>query len=153
MLNHNLHGPGNTWENLTILSQKGNRNHLDAAENPIKIAVDSGAIVKYHVIADYKGSREAEVSDAQLEAAGIDPSKWEDIREIKRFENTAVPEQLMLTARQKPPCTCTILSQLRNTTIKAPNARLAGNNTCKGNEKKIIKRVKKRIDKTSRRSF
>ena len=98
LLNHNVHGPGNTWENLTILSQTGNRNHLNEAERSVKVAVDSGGIVKYHVIADYKGTRSDNVSDSDFQSAGVDPSKWEAIREIKRYEKHAVPEQLLLTA-------------------------------------------------------
>ena len=94
LLNHNLHGPGDTWKNLTVLSQEGNRKHLVAAERPVKIAVSSGGIVNYEVRADYQRSRTAEATDQQLEGAGIDPSQWGTIREIKKYEKEAVPEQL-----------------------------------------------------------
>ncbi len=104
LLNHNVHGPGNTWNNLTVLSRKGNKNHLDEAEKLVKIAVDSGAIVRYWVIADYKSKIKKTTSDAELRAATqIRQDQWEITRDIRSIESEALPEKLLLSAQLLEP--------------------------------------------------
>ena len=95
LLNDNIHGPGK-WKNMTILSQAGNKNHLRSAEEPVKKAVLSGAVVSYSVEAIY-GRADLSVTDQQLQLAGIDQSKWDAIKEIRVTEKF-VPEGLTLNA-------------------------------------------------------
>ncbi|MFP9114577.1 hypothetical protein ACLI1A_11590 [Flavobacterium sp. RHBU_3] len=94
LLNENLHGEG-ILANLTPLSQTGNKNHLRAAEEPIKIAVLGGAIVDYIMIVEY-GRSVPDVSDEQLDAAGFesneDKVKVRKIREAEQF----VPQGISL---------------------------------------------------------
>ncbi|MCP4289272.1 MAG: hypothetical protein GY792_33435, partial [Gammaproteobacteria bacterium] len=40
LLNHNLGGPGNTWANLTPLTQKANQDHHADFESRVKRAVN-----------------------------------------------------------------------------------------------------------------
>ncbi|MBT8341824.1 MAG: DUF4157 domain-containing protein [Desulfatitalea sp.] len=56
LLNHNIHGPGSTWKNLTPLSRKGNKEHLARVESDVKKAVDNEEIVSYSVIPKYDKS-------------------------------------------------------------------------------------------------
>lgn len=96
LLNEHLHGEG-ILTNLTPLSQDGNKNHLRVAEEPIKIAVQSGAIVDYVVFVKY-GQTVPDVSDAQLEAAGFESD--EDMMKVRKIRNAEkwVPKGLTLRA-------------------------------------------------------
>lgn len=94
LLNENLHGEG-ILTNMTPLSQAGNKNHLRAAEEPIKIAVLGGAIVDYIIVVEY-GRSVPDVSDAQLEAAGFESDHDKDIvRRIRKAEQF-VPQGISL---------------------------------------------------------
>ena len=85
LLNEHIGGPG-TLINLTPLSQKGNKNHLRVAEEPIKIAVLGGAVVDYILSVRY-GRNVPETSDAELEAAGFETEKQkETIRKVRANE-------------------------------------------------------------------
>jgi hypothetical protein len=53
LLNHNIHGSGSTWENLTPIAQKTNAEHLADIESKIKEAVEKGLILHYSVKVDY----------------------------------------------------------------------------------------------------
>ncbi|MBD3421980.1 MAG: DUF4157 domain-containing protein [Chitinivibrionales bacterium] len=57
LLNDNLGGPGNTWDNLTPLTQGANNrdgdSHLHGFETPVKNAVEDGKIVNFVVHANY----------------------------------------------------------------------------------------------------
>ena len=57
LLNDNLGGPGNTWTNLTPLTQGANNrdgdSHLHGFETPVKNAVDAGKAVNFQVTAQY----------------------------------------------------------------------------------------------------
>ncbi len=94
LLNEHLHGEG-ILTNMTPLSISGNANHLRSAEEPIKIAVQSGAIVDYVIYVKY-GQNIPNVSDAQLDAAGFESDEdKEKIRKIRDAEK-AVPKALTL---------------------------------------------------------
>ncbi|MEO4006958.1 hypothetical protein [Flavobacterium sp. CAU 1735] len=94
LLNEHLHGEG-ILTNMTPLSKDGNANHLRSAEEPIKIAVEGGAIVDYILYVKY-GQNIPDVSDAQLDAAGFESSEdKEKIRKIREAEKS-VPKALTL---------------------------------------------------------
>ncbi|NES88031.1 DUF4157 domain-containing protein [Okeania sp. SIO2B9] len=95
LLNHHIHGPGK-WNNLTPLSKAGNKAHLREAENTVKAAVQSGAIVKYTVKAVY-GRSVSVPTDEELKSKGIDDSKWQDLKSIRAAESY-VPQSLTLSA-------------------------------------------------------
>lgn len=95
MLNDNVHGPGK-WYNMTILSQKGNKAHLNAAENAVKRAVQSGGVVNYKVTANY-GRGDLSVTKAQLTKAGIDDSKHDAIMTIRSAEKY-IPTKLTVSS-------------------------------------------------------
>ena len=95
MLNDNIHGPG-VLKNLTPLSQKGNKNHLEAAEKAVKIAVKSGAVVRYTIAAKYAYSVSVP-SDDELQKAGVDNAEWENVKKVRKAENN-VPKGLTLGA-------------------------------------------------------
>ena len=94
LLNEHIGGVGE-WINMTPLSIKGNSNHLRVAEEPIKLAVQSGAIVDYVIYVKY-GRKIPKVSDSQLEAAGFSSSEEKDkIKKIRAAEEY-VPHGLSL---------------------------------------------------------
>ncbi len=95
MLNDNIHGPG-VLKNLTPLSKQGNKNHLEEAEKSIKIAVKSGAVVRYTIAAKYAYSVSVP-SDEELQKAGIDKAEWDNIKKVRKAENN-VPKGLNLGA-------------------------------------------------------
>jgi hypothetical protein len=95
LLNEHIHGPGQ-WKNMTPLSQAGNKNHLDTAEDKVKAAVQSGAIVQYNVVPIY-GRQVSIPTNEELEKKNIDSSKWEDLKNIRSAENH-VPQRLQLEA-------------------------------------------------------
>ncbi|TCI93193.1 phage tail protein [Tenacibaculum sp. M341] len=94
LLNMELHGPG-TWENLTPLSQTGNKNHLREAEKAIKIAVNSGAIVDYTLIVKYGRSIQP-FEDTKLEQAGFVKKEDKDKMNKLRVAEASVPNHLVL---------------------------------------------------------
>ena len=96
LLNHNIHGPGNKADNLTPLSQEGNKKHLQLGEETVKIAVTAGSIVNYMVSAKYNRGN-LSTSNAALKKAGVDESKWDAIKEIRSMEGS-VPTHLILKA-------------------------------------------------------
>ncbi len=52
LLNHNIHGTGKSWSNLTPITQTSNGEHLRKVESDVKKYVDQGKILKYRVNAD-----------------------------------------------------------------------------------------------------
>lgn len=77
------------------MSQKGNSNHLRAAEEPIKTAVLGGAIVEYFLTVNY-GRSVPDVTDDQLEEAGFESEKDKKIIRKVRAAEKFVPQGLML---------------------------------------------------------
>lgn len=111
LLNHNLGGPGDTWRNLTPLSQGANNRRSDSMlhgfEKLVKDAVDAPRqqdrkIINFIVTANY--SMPSRGSDAQqalehARTAGSDNEKrrWLAVREVVQEEST-VPRNVSLRA-------------------------------------------------------
>ena len=95
LLNENTHGPGQ-WKNMTPLSQQGNKNHLTEAENAVKKAVNSGAVVNYTVTPKYDRG-DLSVDKDKLTKAGVDADKHKAIIEIRSAEEH-VPTALTVKA-------------------------------------------------------
>ena len=53
LLNEQLGGPGNLWDNITPLSRKGNAQHVTQVESFVKDEVSKSKIVRYEVQARY----------------------------------------------------------------------------------------------------
>ncbi|OGW36643.1 MAG: hypothetical protein A2X58_09365 [Nitrospirae bacterium GWC2_56_14] len=96
LLNHNIHGPGTTWKNLTPLSQKGNKNHLAIAEKEVKKAVASGEILRYEVVAKFERQKNTALIE-QVNKLNISETKKEDIRTVIH-EEQFMPAYLLCTA-------------------------------------------------------
>lgn len=111
LLNHNIGGPGDTWSNLTPLSQGANNSRTDSMlhgfEKQVKDAVDAPApvdrkVVNFIVTANYgMPSRDADARNAleRARAAANDSDKrrWLAIREVVQEEAT-VPRNVSLRA-------------------------------------------------------
>lgn len=111
LLNHNIGGPGNTWSNLTPLSQGANNSRTDSMlhgfEKHVKDAVDAPdpaarKVVNFIVTANYgMPSRDADARTAleRARAAANDGDKrrWLAIREVVQEEQT-VPRNVSLLA-------------------------------------------------------
>ncbi|WP_010521973.1 eCIS core domain-containing protein [Aquimarina agarivorans] len=96
LLNHHVHGPG-SYKNLTPLSIDGNSAHLNNAENSVKVAVSSGAVVYYKVEIG-GGTYAPSIPDkAEMDAAGIEEKNQSDLQEIRKTEKY-VPRYLVVTA-------------------------------------------------------
>jgi hypothetical protein len=96
MLNHNIHGPGTTWKNLTPLSQVGNKNHLRLAEKDVKEAVNNGDILHYQVVAIYNRNKNNSIID-KLNKANIDSVKKVNIETVIQ-EEQFIPSHLLCHA-------------------------------------------------------
>jgi len=96
LLNENLGGPGNIWENLTPLSSKANSDHKLNFENPVKMAVNGklsgnstkplGYMKGFSVVANYGRTEPSSQTMLKDESAsdfppGFDESNW-DINEV-----------------------------------------------------------------------
>lgn len=84
LLNDNLHGPGK-WKNMTPLSVKGNKNHLNTTETLLKEVVESKQVIKYVITANYGLSVDIPNAE-QMNAANIDPSLHEDMVTLRKAE-------------------------------------------------------------------
>lgn len=84
LLNDNLHGPGQ-WKNMTPLSIKGNKNHLNTTETLIKDVVESKQVVKYVITANY-GLSVGIPTTAQMNAASIDSGQHGEVQELRQAE-------------------------------------------------------------------
>lgn len=71
LLNENLGGPGNKWENITPLSRKGNAQHVTQVETDVKDEVGKSKIVRYEVQARYGRGTSALI--AKIPANTADP--------------------------------------------------------------------------------
>ncbi len=101
LLNDNLHGPGNTWKNLTPLSRSGNAQHEQQVEQKVKAAVVGregvGGTLFYSVVPQYGRSLNRSLI-AQLEQDREETAKSrekkKEIIEAERF----LPKALVCTA-------------------------------------------------------
>ena len=99
LLNHNIHGPGSTWNNLTPLSQKGNKNHLSLVEKVVKEAVKKGSILYYQVIAKFDRKNNQNIV-AQLKCSKREAAVKEKIKTVIG-EEQYIPSHLLCTANIK----------------------------------------------------
>ena len=74
LLNHNLGGPGNTWDNLTPLTQNANNRASDSMlktfEKPIKDATKEGSAINFAVTVTYGRSHPLASKVAKYEKSG-----------------------------------------------------------------------------------
>ena len=111
LLNHNIGGPGDTWQNLTPLSQGANNRRGDSMlhgfEKLVKDAVDAPRVadrkvVNFIVTANYSmPSRASEAQEALANARRAtdesEKSRWLAVREVVQEEVT-VPRSVSLRA-------------------------------------------------------
>jgi hypothetical protein len=117
LLNGYLGGTGSDFRNLTPLSRDGNGNHERQVEKPVIDNVDAGKTVEYIVTPSPGAARN--ISDAQLQAAGIDQSDWGTMRDIVSAENS-VPRDLQCVANVLNDTTGQIESSIVNTNVPNP---------------------------------
>ena len=93
LLNNHLGGPGDTWDNLTPLTQEGNNRSGDsmyyAFEKKVKAAVfdDKRPVTEFKVVATYGApSRQAEIAqiDSKLKQPALAASERQTIRDHPR---------------------------------------------------------------------
>ena len=100
LINHNVHGPGNTWENLTPITQEANRRHEREVESKVKQAVDQGQTLSYEVKAEY-GRR---VNTSLLSAIERDvraDARTKALRKDIVEAEQALPLRLVCTVKRK----------------------------------------------------
>ncbi|MEN8132551.1 MAG: DUF4157 domain-containing protein [Pseudomonadota bacterium] len=107
LLNHNLGGPGDTWRNLTPLSQGANNQRRDGMlhgfEKMVKHAVDADRKqVNFIVTANYiMASRSSEVQEAGNQARqatrDTDKRRWLAVKEVVQ-EEAFIPRTVSLHA-------------------------------------------------------
>jgi Domain of unknown function (DUF4157)/DNA/RNA non-specific endonuclease len=89
LLNHNLGGPGNTWDNLTPLTQvannRGSESMLRSFEQPIKDAVTAKKVVtNFDVQAQYgSASRSAELAEIDKTLAAAPPAEKKRLETVR----------------------------------------------------------------------
>jgi hypothetical protein len=96
LLNHNIHGPGSTWKNMTPLSQKGNKNHLSLVERTVKEEVKKGSTLYYKVEAKFDRKINQKLI-GQLELSDK-PSAVKDKIKTVLQEEQSIPSRLLCTA-------------------------------------------------------
>jgi hypothetical protein len=111
LLNHNLGGPGSTWDNLTPLTQEGNNRSTDsmyyAFEKKVKTALldDKREVTGFKVTIQYGApSRSADIAaiDAELMKPSLSKAKAAEYRLVREV---VLEEQRISTVAQ---CTATL---------------------------------------------
>ncbi|QDF96874.1 hypothetical protein CJ010_10190 [Azoarcus sp. DD4] len=111
LLNHNIGGPGDTWRNLTPLSQGANNRRGDSMlhgfEKQVKDAVDAPRAadrkqVNFIVTANYGmpargGDAQRALANARAAAGDADKARWLAVREVVQ-EEANVPRSVSLRA-------------------------------------------------------
>jgi hypothetical protein len=111
LLNHNLGGPGDTWRNLTPLSQGANNRRGDSMlhgfEKLVKDSVDATRpadrkVVNFIVTASYTmptraGDAQEALANARAATTASERSRWLAVREVVQEEAT-VPRTVSLNA-------------------------------------------------------
>lgn len=111
LLNHNIGGPGDTWRNLTPLSQGANNRRSDSMlhgfEKQVKDAVDAPRAadrkqVNFIVTANYGmpargGDAQRALANARAAAGDTDKARWLAVREVVQ-EEANVPRSVSLRA-------------------------------------------------------
>jgi hypothetical protein len=124
LLNHNLGGPGNTWDNLTPLTQEGNNRSSDsmyyAFEKKVKTALldDKREVTGFKVTIQYgTPSRLADIAaiDAELQNPSLSKTKATEYRLIREV---VLEEQRISTVAQ---CTATLGKGKKTTATETLN--------------------------------
>lgn len=131
LLNHNLDGPGNLWENLTPITQtannRGSDSMLHAFENRVKATVDErrgkdsrGQVASFDVKVDYAGrDRKADLKAIDAELAK--PRSTRPKKELGTIRDIVVEEQAL-------PTTITCSAELIHADGRRENLRAAVRN-------------------------
>ena len=106
LLNHNLDGPGNLWENLAPITQdannRGGASMLHAFENDVKAAVDAGGSVRNFVVTmEYgRGNRGAALRDIDAELAAARGSRRSQLQAVREVveEEQHIPSRIRCRA-------------------------------------------------------
>ncbi|WP_457325833.1 hypothetical protein, partial [Roseateles sp. P5_E11] len=89
LLNHNLDGPGNIWENLGPITQdannRGGASMLHAFETDVKTAVDGGGSARnFNVTMNYgRGNRGAALNEINAELATAGASRRRELEAVR----------------------------------------------------------------------
>ncbi|WP_457394829.1 eCIS core domain-containing protein [Roseateles sp. P5_E1] len=89
LLNHNLDGPGNIWENLGPITQdannRGGASMLHAFETDVKTAVDGGGSARnFNVTMNYgRGNRGAALNEINAELATASASRRRELEAVR----------------------------------------------------------------------
>jgi hypothetical protein len=111
LLNHNLGGPGTTWQNLVPLSQGANNRRDDSMlhgfEKQVKDTVEAGSAVNFVVTARYAmpaRAAEAQTALQRARAATTDADRqhWLAVREVVQ-EEARIPSEVTLGAHTLRP--------------------------------------------------
>ncbi len=124
LLNNHLGGPGDTWDNLTPLTQEGNNRSGDsmyyAFEKKVKAALfdDKREVTAFKVVAQYGApSRQAEIAEIDTELKAPTISKAETTR-LQVIKNTITEEQNIAINVQ---CTATLGKGKKHTSSELLN--------------------------------
>lgn len=124
LLNHNLGGPGSSWDNLTPLTQEGNNRSSDsmyyAFEKKVKTALldDKREVTGFKVTIQYGApSRSADIAaiDAELQKPSLNKAKATEYRLIRE---AVLEEQRISTVAQ---CTATLGKGKKTTATETLN--------------------------------
>lgn len=137
LLNHNLDGPGNLWENLAPITQdannRGGGSMLHAFETAVKTAVDNrGSVRNFAVTMAYgRGNRGAALRDIDGELAGARGARRRELEAVRGVvdEEQHIPSSVSCraeilgrngqrTSRLNVTVANTITTQWRNYTVE-----------------------------------
>ncbi len=103
LLNHNVHGPGNTWKNLTPIRQVANRDHENTVESKVKDKVSKGKTLFYQVTALY--NRRVNGSLLRKIKSSDEPESRKAIKKKIVKAETYIPNELLCIAYTIDPTT------------------------------------------------
>ncbi len=86
LLNHNVHGTGTNWKNLTPLTRSANSNMETTFETHVKKSVDAGNAVYFKVTPIYGASTPGVISQINAKPGGLPPKyNANDLKVIKQI--------------------------------------------------------------------
>ena len=139
LLNHNLHGTGTNWKNLTPLTQGANNRNNDSMlhtfEKYVKRSVDAGNAVYFEVMPIYEAPTPGVISRINVNPEGLPPKyNANDLKKIKQIAQieAKIPSSIKCEAQEYDP--------FKDKKSKAPKPSLKG---------KISKTVSNRIESSN----
>jgi len=111
LLNHNIGGPGNNWQNMTPLTQGANNRDSESMlrtfETPVKNAVTAGrTVLNFVVTANYAANdRSADLASLEADAVAADTAhnatEADRLRRVKGVieEEQSIPQSISLSAQ------------------------------------------------------